>query len=742
VKNSLVTEEMHKNIMYRTIGLFVCFGFTSGINGQYIAIQHKTPGIKEIPVSHPGNYDTPGSTYVLVNDITSPESTVFLGKDVTLDLNGYTITYADGKYEHIMNGSFEEGLNAWDMSKAPSARIVDTRVHVFIGNNMLSLAKGEEITSSYMNLPLPGRSYFAMCGVATLDMHVSIYVEDEAGTGILCTTKYADSTMISCPIINRSPRLGGGFVYAHLRALPSGRYRIRVKAETDCLIDYLDIRPAMDVGIGIVEKTHSFGHNDHLYNGMHCAFFDYTANVITGSPQTGIPVVKGYGTIVIKNGIIRNATSGILSWGIQSTADSVRVILDNLRIISSGINSTSVDVPQATITNCLFEVDNPFLINRHGSESYAVDLRGQKPSEVSYSEFRGGQGCLSFKGNNSKIHHNLFINHQTVTNHYSIMAMGDSSQIFENRIEPEIGSGIEIFRHKGIEIFNNVIRVNASPPTCEYGHEDYSTTAVRIADYGAVQGSPEGCFGNKVYNNKFYVTGMDYPLYTDYIPMAWAVFYSASAGDNYIFGNVIEVDNKDPGSKDETSAFYIGGGTVGGEFYNNLITTNVPAAWIATRYGGAKNTTISHNQIIRSDSAVKNFKPFRIGWKDRDESVAEGIRFESNDISGASFDVDATDQPHSYSVYWTLTVNVSDKSGRPIIGIPVLITDKNGRKILEQSTETDGKVQVQLTGYSVSGSKKTTSSGYTVNVAGKIEEVILDKNTEVNVKLAKATRIK
>ena len=87
------------------------------------------------------------------------------------------------------------------------------------------------------------------------------------------------------------------------------------------------------------------------------------------------------------------------------------------------------------------------------------------------------------------------------------MAMGDSSQIFENRIEPEIGSGIEIYVHRGIEIFNNVIRISAAPPTCEYGHEEYSTTAIRIADYNARPGSPEGCFGNKIYNNKIFVTG-------------------------------------------------------------------------------------------------------------------------------------------------------------------------------------------------------------------------------------------
>src|SRR3989337_3707258 len=97
------------------------------------------------------------------------------------------------------------------------------------------------------------------------EMEVSVYVEDEEGKNVVCKTRYGDTTMVSCPVEKRSPRLGGGFIYAHLNNLPAGKYRIRIKADTDCLVDEIDIRPAMDVGIGIVEKTHPMGHYDHLY---------------------------------------------------------------------------------------------------------------------------------------------------------------------------------------------------------------------------------------------------------------------------------------------------------------------------------------------------------------------------------------------------------------------------------------------------------------------------------------------
>lgn len=719
----------------RIAQVFVLCLISSAVWAQYEQKEHKPLSGNAIPVSKPGSYAVPGATYMLVNDISSPRSAIFLGKDVTLDLNGYTITFADTSYEHIPNLSFEEGLKDWDVSKAPGAKIGDTKIHVFAGDQILILPKGQEIVSQYIYLPVANRSYIAMCGVTMMDMKVSVYVEDELGQSILCNTTYRDGVKQSCPVENRSPHLGGGFVFAHLTGLKAGKYRIRVKALTDCQVDYIDIRPSMDVGIGIVEKTDAMGHNDHLYERAHSAFFDYTADPSSGTPTRGIPVVTGKGTVTIKNGIIKNGTPGALSWGIQSTAKDVMVILDNVKIMNSGINATAADLLQATITRCTFDVRNPFIINRHGSEFYAVDLQGNQPSEVSFSDFYGGQGCLAFKGNSSKIHDNFFANRQTVTNHYSIMAMGDSSYVFRNVIKPEIGSGIEIFRHKYIEIFNNEIHIQSSPPTCEYGHEEYSVNALRVADYNAEPGSPDGCFGNKIYNNQIYVTGEDYPEYPDYIPMAYAIFYSASAGDNYFFGNDIHVDEQTPGQKNVTSGFYIGGGTIGGKFFNNLITTNVYAMWVACQYGGDADTKIYDNTIVKSTSAKADFTPIRMGWAERKDCVAKDVEFRSNKFEGCDFGINATDQPHSYSVWWSLKVEVRDKKGNLVDGAAVQFLDRNGKEVASKQTNDKGIVQIELQEYSVNDKEQTNFSPYTVVIGKKKETVNLIKNTQIGIKL-------
>src|SRR5690606_31163841 len=60
---------------------------------QYSPVSPRSTEAHEIPIDKPGYYGEEGATYVLTKDITSTKSGIFLGKDVTLDLNGYTLTF-------------------------------------------------------------------------------------------------------------------------------------------------------------------------------------------------------------------------------------------------------------------------------------------------------------------------------------------------------------------------------------------------------------------------------------------------------------------------------------------------------------------------------------------------------------------------------------------------------------------------------------------------------------------------
>ncbi|WP_236974577.1 T9SS type A sorting domain-containing protein [Membranihabitans maritimus] len=711
--------------------------------GQYTETIHRELEAGEIPISKPGYYGKPGATYVLVNDIRSSRSGLFLGKDVTLDLNGYEIVYANGDYHHLPNYSFEEGKVGWDFSNALNSKILGRVEQVFIGDKVLRLDAGEEITSDYIELPDSGRSYFAICGVAKNTMRVSVYIEDSEGEIVKCINRYGNTELQGSPVENKHPQLGGGFVYAHMYGKPSGRYRVRIRAETEAIIDHVDLRPAMDVGVGVIERTYTNAHSDDLYDGWHHpAFYDYTSNFGNGVPLDSIPVTKtgAEGSITIKNGVIRSGVRGILSWGIQSTAESMDFTIDNVKVVSSGINTNAVEVPQATIKNCYFDIESPFIINRHGSHYYAVDLRGDQPSEVSYSEFYGGQGCLNFQGKDSDIHHNFFANRQMVTNHYSIMAGGNQSRIYENVFMPETGSGIEIYRRNGISIYNNEIYIEASPPTCEYGNEDYSVNGVRLADYNAKPGASNGCYNNSIFNNNFYITGKDYPEFPNYIPVATAIFYSASGGDNFVYNNKVIVDARDPKSKAITCGFYVGGGTIGGVFENNTVKTNVPAFWLATPYGDAEKVIIKGNTIIESQESIENYAPIKLG---HGNNLATEIRFVSNLIQGGNRRLEfiRTRREHTYSVFWQLQATLVDQQNYYGNRHRLTISDINGIVANDTLISTNDTFHTILKEYSYYNRLRHEEHPYKLKVGEHEEDISLDKDTLITFTLDELSSI-
>ncbi|NQT86065.1 hypothetical protein HQ560_04830, partial [bacterium] len=147
----------------------------------------------EVPVTKPGCYAAAGTTYVLVNDVSSEGTPIYLGKDVTFDLNGHTLTYAGGSYEHVPNGSFEKGLEGWDVSRAPGARIVSADVRPMVGKHILELPEGQELISPTITLPAADRAYYAMCAVATREMAVTINVDDEQGNPVDCKFRFGSN---------------------------------------------------------------------------------------------------------------------------------------------------------------------------------------------------------------------------------------------------------------------------------------------------------------------------------------------------------------------------------------------------------------------------------------------------------------------------------------------------------------------------------------------------------------------
>jgi hypothetical protein len=155
----------------------------------------------------------------------------------------------------------------------------------------------------------------------------------------------------------------------------------------------------------------------------------------------------------------------------------------------------------------------------------------------------------------------------------------------------------------------------------------------------------------------------------------------------------------------------------------------VPAAWIATMYGAASNSKLYNNIIVPINGA--SFKTFQIGSLDRDELVARNIEFRSNEVVGGKFEIDATDQDHKYSVYWTLKVKVADAKGIPVTKTDLTINDKSGSLALQTQTDDKGEILIELPEYHVNGKEKRVLSPYVIAINGSKMEVELDGNKEL-----------
>ncbi|MBN1419795.1 MAG: hypothetical protein JXP34_13530 [Planctomycetes bacterium] len=710
--------------------------------GAWRPIQPRAPKEGEIAVAAAGNCDRPGATYILTKDIASPRSAIFIGSDATLDLNGHAVTYAAG-YAGVPNAGFEDGLSGWDVSKAPGARVEEMPlIHPICGRKVCVLPEGEEIVSRYVDLPVAGRAYYAMAAVAHHQMRVGIFVEDERGRSVECAFRWGGNVRPCCPEPARSPKLGGGVVFALIFGQPAGRYRIRVASVARaCVIDEVDIRPAMDVGIGIVDGTMPWAYYKCILDGDGCAFFDYTKPGSPGEPVDSIPRARGPGTVVIRNGTIRLGSRAIRTWGIQSTAEGVKLVIENVRFEASGINTYAVSAPSATIRDCRAEIDAPWIIDRHRQQDYAVSLMGRGPSEVSGCELLGGQGQISVAGDGSRIEDNLLVNRQNVVNHYSIGAGGRGTRILRNRILPEQGAGILIGRVQGLEILENEIRVEASPPVNEYHDSDYSVSAIRLTDYNAKRDDPKGyCGGNRIQRNRISVTGRSFEgTHPGYRPMAYGIFMSVGGDQNFIEENEFVVEQKDPPNDEKHGAyaFYIGGSSHGGVYAGNRITSNVTPVWIGTMYGPGENVVIRGNTFRRAEGAAP-FVPFLLGWY---KYPTRGVGFYSNRFDGVAFGATINDYTSNYTseyeVGWTLTVRTAPEA-------EVTIRDAEGREVLRRTADEKGVLVAPLAEYRAAGRGQVIEGGrrvvkvervdvssYTVEANGKERTVSLTADMEI-----------
>jgi hypothetical protein len=152
----------------------------------------------------------------------------------------------------------------------------------------------------------------------------------------------------------------------------------------------------------------------------------------------------------------------------------------------------------------------------------------------------------------------------------------------------------------------------------------------------------------------------------------------------------------------------------------------VTPVWIGNPYGNAEDIVFSGNIIEASPGMDSTFAAIRMG----PEYKASGIELRSNEFRNNDFRIDASGKPHSYILYWKMSLRLTDKRNRPVVDAEVSFHDVTGKETMKCRSDQNGITECELPEVSVQGQSQINYSPYTI-VTGKQKFIVpLNRNTK------------
>ena len=158
-------------------------------------------------------------------------SCLFLGDNDVLDLNGYTVTFAEG-YNMLPNWNFESWTSGspdnWDISGASGARQGTKQEMPLVDDYSLYVPNtGSVIVSDWVYLPVGNRHYRGIILYQDGNGGLTLEVENSGGSTVCSQTYGADFD-------------GEGMTaFCDFDNQPAGNYRIRITTNSNN--QYLDL---------------------------------------------------------------------------------------------------------------------------------------------------------------------------------------------------------------------------------------------------------------------------------------------------------------------------------------------------------------------------------------------------------------------------------------------------------------------------------------------------------------------
>lgn len=536
-------------------------------------------------------------TYVLVNDVTS-NGTCFTitAHDVTLDLNGHTVTYDNAAPITVPNGSFESALaGTWDLTNAPNAErfagsfVEPTTIH----------------DGSYgIRFALPAANqYFESVGDVTLEPYTTYSLSmmsqngNKGDTGLDNINGAAYATRAN--IVMSIEIVGTAYKATQTGPADRGMFYTHTKFTTGPSPVSGKIRIS-------VENATASGVTGHLY----------VDNIrILKANSYAVDAGPGYAASrnfrVTNGAIVQGQGNGFESHAINmSESAGEGFSIDNVTFTVQGVNSKPISgyyFLNSTINNNTFNHNTTTIRSRDNYDGATIYLpypgTGRATgSTLHHNTFNTGpQTAISIVQSNGYPKQQIYNNNITLqsryTNDFAISASG--TIIHDNTVN--CGSGNNSCRGivangDGTQIYNNTVSVQQLPRNQEYnGCEAYGAYGMQM-EYSATNIE---VYGNTVTANAGQCEAHAFRANPD----------AVNAINNLVHDNVFTAIASGTGRA--TSLKLSEFGTNSANFYNNTFRTN--HRWIyLDGEGPVTNPTFTSNRWETTGTLPTPFYPFEV----------------------------------------------------------------------------------------------------------------------------------
>ncbi len=652
---------------------------TSVAVGSGFFIKIKTEAASIVSLTSCGTLNQMGAVYQLQNNVDATGTCFSIQADnITLDLNGYTVTYGDQAPITIPNGSFENGTANWDFSKAPDASVqAGTFIPptVWDGNYSvafkLPITATNTITSAPVTL-LGGVTYVPSAMFYNqADSQLSQTIEiDDAATGQVLSSfsnpgfitwrgfqlEYpnsykpttTESVVMKLSIGNGSPTATGYAYWDDARILLGPTNGI---AARDC---YNTGETTWSGSITYDQPCGGSANNFILKNGT----ITQGAGYGISSHAIGIYQVNYANNWQIFNNTL--TVSGPKSQDFWAYESDPNLIIHDNKLIS---NVTTIERRDGFEGDLIY---NSVYSNQQGATIYNNTLIG------------GPQGGIYSTGNGGDIYNNDINTNSKYTNDFGIAVGNNNANIYGNNIHPASGRGI-VVSGTNDKIYNNTISVKELPQNQEYfGCEGSGAYGIQLRSSTDTE-----IYGNTVtsYADQCEARGIglrtDPPLTLNNINIHNNTFTAIRVGSSSQ-----KISDIDPYTATGTN-ISLSNNTFISDEYNYLDYWN-----------GSSNLLLDSNTFAKGSNPASNYATFAFitgGASDLGMRNIDAVY--QNGASGSSVYASANltnGYSYSFTNEWRLHLTITNASGVPVSGANITVNDNTGAAVVSTTTAADG----------------------------------------------------